>query len=244
VTQSHSLLLAGQPVHYRLRRSPRRTIGFVISHDGLVVTAPDRVSLREIEGALQEKSGWILSKLAAWADRPPRRELAFETGDILPWLGGELRLQVEPRGVRTTLRREGDRVMVTVDPEATGPLRRRAIGAALIRHYKREGEHFMTPRVEAFAARLDRSVRKVVVRDQKSRWGSCAPDGTIRLNWRLMGFPEPLVDYVCAHEAAHLVEPNHSAAYWRTVERLMPDWRLHRAAMRRDADLWVWTQDA
>tara|TARA_R110002051_G_scaffold114257_9_gene187099 strand:+ start:22576 stop:23310 length:735 start_codon:yes stop_codon:yes gene_type:complete len=244
VTQSHSLLLGGQVVPYRLQRSARRTIGFGISHDGLTVTAPAHVSLREIEGALQEKSHWILSKLAAWAARPQRRELAFETGEVLPWLGGELVLRVEPRGIRTTLRREGERVLVTVDPEATGALRRRAISAALIRHYKREGERFMTPRVEAFAAQLDRPVRKVVIRDQKRRWGSCAPDGTIRLNWRLMGFPEALVDYVCAHEAAHLVEANHSAAFWRTVERVMPDWCLHRDAMRRDADLWVWTHGA
>ncbi len=241
MTESHSLWLDGQEVRYRLQRSARRTIGFGISHDGLTVTAPARVSRGEIEAALQEKSHWILSKLAAWAERPKPRELAFETGDILPWLGGELVLRVEPRGIRTTLRRDGERVLVTVDPEATGALRQRAISAALIRHYKREGERFMTPRVEAFAARLDRPVRKVVIRDQKRRWGSCAADGTIRLNWRLMGFPEALIDYVCAHEAAHLVEPNHSAAFWRTVERVMPDWQLHRAAMRRDADLWLWT---
>ena len=240
MTQPAQIRLNDLDIAYRLRRSPRRTIGFVISNDGLTVTAPARVSVREIEAALQAKSGWILSKLDAWAKRPRRRELAFVTGEILPWLGGELRLQVEPRGIRTTLRREGDRVLVTVDPQAQGELRKRAVGAALIRHYKREGEAFMAPRVAAFAARLERPVRKVVVRDQKSRWGSCAPDGTIRLNWRLMGFPEALVDYVCAHEAAHLVEANHSAAYWRTVERVMPDWRVHRAAMKRDADFWTW----
>ncbi len=238
--QPARIRLGDQEIAYGLRRSHRRTIGFVISHEGLVVTAPARVALREIEAALQEKSGWILSKLEAWEQRPRRRQLAFETGEALPWLGSELYLQVEPRGIRTTLRRDGDRVLVCVDPDVAGDLRRRAINAALIRHYKRAGEVFMAPRVEAFAARLGRSVRKVVVRDQKNRWGSCAPDGTIRLNWRLMGFPEPLIDYVCAHEAAHLVEANHSPAYWRTVERVMPDWRLHRAAMKREADLWTW----
>jgi len=241
MTQQARIRLDDHEIAYSLLRSSRRTIGFVINKDGLTVTAPQRVGVREVEGALQEKSRWILSKLAAWAERPQRRELAFETGETLPWLGGELRLQVEPRGIRTTLRRDGDRVLVTVDPEAGGELRRRAIAGALTRHYKREGERFMRPRVEAFAARLERSVRKVVIRDQKRRWGSCAPDGTIRLNWRLMGFPEILVDYVCAHEAAHLVEANHSPAFWRTVERLMPDWRVHRAEMRRAAELWTWS---
>ena len=241
MTQQARIRLDDHEIAYSLLRSSRRTIGFVINKDGLTVTAPQRVGVREVEGALQEKSRWILSKLAAWAERPHQRELAYESGEILPWLGGELRLQVEPRGIRTTLRREGDRVLVTVDPQAGGELRRRAIAAALMRHYKREGEQFMRPRVEAFAAQLGRPVRKVVIRDQKSRWGSCAPDGTIRLNWRLMGFPEILVDYVCAHEAAHLVEANHSPAFWRTVERLMPDWRVHRAEMRRAAELWTWS---
>lgn len=237
----HTIQLGGRDVVYALQRSARRTIGFVISHEGLVVTAPARLALREVERALQEKSGWILSKLTAWEARPQQRELVFQTGEILPWLGGELALQVEPRGVRTTLRRAGDRVLVTVDPQVEGELRRRAIGSALMRHYKREGEAFMVPRVEAFAARLGRPVRKVVIRDQKRRWGSCASDGTIRLNWRLMGFPEPLIDYVCAHEAAHLAEPNHSAAFWAVVEGLMPDWREHRAEMRTNSHLWVWS---
>ncbi|WP_417485035.1 M48 family metallopeptidase [Maricaulis salignorans] len=240
MTQTGRIRLGDKDIPYALRRSTRRTIGFVINRDGLSVTAPQRVSVRDIEAALQEKSHWILGKLAAWAERPHQRELAYVTGEILPWLGGELELQVEPRGIRTTLRRDGDRVLVTVDPEASGELRRRAIASALMRHYKREGEHFMRPRVEAFATRLERPVRKVVIRDQKRRWGSCAPDGTIRLNWRLMGFPENLVDYVCAHEAAHLVEHNHSPAFWKTVERIMPDWRIHRDEMRRAADLWTW----
>ncbi|WP_417469790.1 M48 family metallopeptidase [Maricaulis sp.] len=239
--QTARIRLGDQEVGYSLSRSSRRTIGFTINRDGLAVTAPQRVSVREIEGALQQKSHWILSKLDAWAERPRQRELAYETGETLPWLGGELRLQVEPHGVRTTLRRDRDRVLVTVDPQAAGALRQRAINAALVRHYKREGERFMTPRVEAFAAQLGRTVRKVVIRDQKRRWGSCAADGTIRLNWRLMGFPEVLIDYVCAHEAAHLVEPNHSAAFWNTVARLMPDWKLHREQMRREADLWTWS---
>ncbi|MAK64650.1 MAG: hypothetical protein CMF75_07930 [Maricaulis sp.] len=77
-----------------------------------------------------------------------------------------------------------------------------------------------------------------MIRDQKRRWGSCASDATIRLNWRLMGFPEELIDYVCAHEAAHLVQPNHSPAYWRVVESLMPDWQERRNRMRAEADLW------
>lgn len=234
-----SIELSGQRVDFTLKRSRRRTIGFTISHDGLVVTAPMRVSRREIDAALAEKSRWILSKLAKWAERPKPRELAFESGEHLPWLGGELDLVIEERGVRTRIREGEGALIVSVDPELSGELRTRTIRSALIRHYKRAGEALMTPKIRAYAGELDRDVRKVIVRDQKRRWGSCAPDGTIRMNWRLMGFPVELIDYVCAHEAAHLVEANHSPAYWRVVESLMPDWKPRRQRMRDEADRWV-----
>jgi predicted metal-dependent hydrolase len=137
------------------------------------------------------------------------------------------------------VRRAGDRLVLKADPSLTGELRSRTLTGALQRFYKREGEALLAPKVEAYAAALGKPVRKVIVRDQKRRWGSCAADATIRLNWRLMGFPEDLIDYVCAHEAAHLVEANHSPAYWRVVESLMPDWQVRRARMRDEADRWV-----
>ena len=235
----YSIELDGRSVAFTLRRSARRTIGFTISRDGLAVAAPRRASEREIRRALVTKSGWILSKLDDWAARPAAPELVLESGASLPWLGSELTLDLRGEGVRTTVRREGDRLILKHDPHLDGELRTRTLTKALQRFYKREGEALMAPKVEAYAARLGRPVRKVIVRDQKRRWGSCASDATIRLNWRLMGFPEALIDYVCAHEAAHLVEANHSPAYWRVVESLMPDWKPRRQQMRDEADRWV-----
>ena len=198
-----------------------------------------RVSEREIGRALESKAGWILTKLDDWTNRPARRELVLESGERLPWLGGELTLDIRGEGVRTTVRREEERLVIKAAPTLPGELRERTLNSALQRFYKREGEALMAPKVEAYAARLSRPVRKVIIRDQKRRWGSCASDATIRLNWRLMGFPEDLIDYVCAHEAAHLVQPNHSPAYWRVVEGLMPDWQDRRHRMRAEADRWV-----
>jgi predicted metal-dependent hydrolase len=236
---SRSIRLDGRDITYLLRRSDRRTIGFSISHEGLKVTAPRRVSDRDIERALTSKSGWILAKLDAWSARPAPRTLDLVDGALLPWLGGEISLRLDPTGVRTSVRRDEDGLVLRHDPDLSGELRARTLTAALQRFYTRQGQALMAPRVEAYAAQLGRPVRKVIVRDQKRRWGSCAADGTIRLNWRLMGFPEELVDYVCAHEAAHLVEHNHSPAYWRVVAALMPDWKARRDRMRRDVDRWV-----
>jgi len=234
-----TIILGGQPIDYTLKRTHRRSIGFTISHDGLTVTAPKRLAKRDIEHGLREKSHWVLSKLDDWAKRPKPRQIKFESGESLSWLGGELVLEMVQRGVRTTVRRSEGILQLSHDPALSGALKERTLKTALARFYKREGLALMAPKVEAYAEQLGRSVSKVSIRDQKRRWGSCAPDGTIRLNWRLMGFPESLIDYVCAHEAAHLVEANHSPAYWAVVSGLMPDWKARRKQMRDQADLWV-----
>jgi len=234
-----TIILGGQSIDYTLNRTQRRSIGFTISHDGLTVTAPKRLAKREIEHGLREKSHWVLTKLADWSKRPKPRQIRFETGEALPWRGGEMALEMVPRGVRTIVRRSDDGVVLSHDPALAGPLKERTLKTALVRFYKREGLALMAPKVEAYAKQLNRAVSQIVVRDQKRRWGSCAPDGTIRLNWRLMGFPEELIDYVCAHEAAHLVEANHSPAFWAVVESLMPDWKARRKHMRDEADRFV-----
>lgn len=237
--EHRQVILSHQMVAYTLKRSNRRTIGFAISQDGLSVTAPHFVGQGEIEDALRSKSRWILSKLDKWAERPAAQELSFVTGETLPWLGGMRELVVEEKGVRTRTRMTPGRVHISIDPELEGDLRKSTLRNGLARLYKAEGHKLMAPKVEAYAGQLGKRVARTIVREQKSRWGSCAPDGTIRLNWRLMGFPEPLIDYVCAHEAAHLVEANHSPAYWAVVERLMPDWKARRKSMREDAHLWT-----
>jgi predicted metal-dependent hydrolase len=236
---SETILIGERELVFKLRRSGRRTIGFAIDHDGLTVSAPLRLARREIDRAILGKSGWILGKLAKWADRPASRKFDFETGARLPWLGGAIPLTMIDGKIRTQVTGDAQGVCVKTDPTISGALKRRAVEAGLIRYYKREGLKLMGPKVETYAERLERSVRKVLICDQKRRWGSCASDSTIRLNWRLMGFPEELIDYVCAHEAAHLVEPNHSAAYWRVVEGLVPDWKARRKRMRDEAEQWL-----
>jgi predicted metal-dependent hydrolase len=239
MSEARTITLDGRDLVYQLKRSRRRTIGFAISHDGLAITAPMRLSQREIDRALASKSAWVWTKLDTWAQKPAPQAFKFLTGEALPWLGGTIPLQVEDGKVRTLVSERDGVIRVSVDPHVGHTLRTRAIRAGLIRYYKRVGLKLMAPKVDAYAATLGRDVRKVLICDQKSRWGSCAADGTVRLNWRLMGFPEDCIDYVCAHEAAHLVEPNHSAAYWAVVETLIPDWKDRRKRMRDAAGLWA-----
>lgn len=235
-----TIFLADQRVDYQIKRSHRRTIGFSVSEKGLAVTAPHFVSKCEVEAALSRKSDWILKKLAKWADRPAAPELAFVDGETLPWLGGARDLYVRREGVRTRVVDAGEAIEVRVDPDLSGDLLKSTIRNGLVRFYKREGLRLMQPITQRHARSLGRDVRKVIVREQRSRWGSCAADGTIRLNWRLMGFPHEVIDYVCAHEAAHLVHANHSRAFWETVERVCPDWRIQREYLKTNSYVHVY----
>lgn len=226
--------LAGRTVEYRLVRSPRRrTLALSIDEFGLRVLAPARAQRGWIDRALVDKSHWILAKLDARAARP-QSDFNLTTGGVLPFLGGDLPVRIEAleRGVRTRSTHGEDGLLIAVDPLAEGLIRDNAARSGLKRFFKSEAERRFTPIVARHAAVLGRPAPKVMVRDQKRRWGSCDSQGVIRLSWRLMAAAPDLIDYVCAHEAAHLEEMNHSPAFWAVVARLMPDWKQRRKAMK------------
>lgn len=229
-----TLDIGGQPVEYRLVRSPRRrTLTLSIDETGLRVLAPASARAGWIDRVLDEKSDWIAVKLAKWSSRPAP-DFDFRTGGTLPFLGQDMAVTVAPleRGVRTRVTLEDRQLLVGVDPEADGVIRENAVRSGLKRFFKAEAERQFAPLVARHAEALGRPTPKVVVRDQKRRWGSCDSKGVIRLSWRLAAAPPDLIDYVCAHEVAHLVEMNHSPAFWAVVEKLMPDWKIRRKGMK------------
>jgi predicted metal-dependent hydrolase len=90
---------------------------------------------------------------------------------------------------------------------------------------KREAKRDLTAASRRYAASLGVAIKRVTVRDQVSRWGSCTADGALSFSWRLILAPPYVLDYLAAHEVAHLIEMNHSRAFWRVVARICPDWR-------------------
>lgn len=224
-----STMLCEQPVHYELRRSRRRTIGFVIDDRGLRVTAPRWVPMGEIERALQEKARWILRKLVEWRAHEARRErvaIRWHDGAALRFLGATLTLSVDPgaRGVA----RDGDVLRVGLPPRAGEEQLRDRVQSWL----QARAREVFAERIPVFAERLGRTPSRWALSSARTRWGSCTPDGAIRLNWRLVHFPMEIVDYVIAHELAHLRELNHGPRFWSTVGELFPDFERARAWLR------------
>jgi predicted metal-dependent hydrolase len=229
------VLLGGELYHFRLRRSRRRTIGFQIDDRGLTVSAPRWVSLRAIEEAILEKERWIRSKLAQWQDwraRHGARRLQWLDGAVLPYLGEELTLRLRApdtgaaaKAVRVA--RELHVALAAGAPEAE-------VRSAVQDWFREEATRILGDRLRLLAARG--VVRPFTWRlsSARTQWGSCNEDGRIRLNWRLLFFPIPVIDYVVAHELAHLTELNHGPGFWQEVKRLLPDFQAARDRIKEE----------
>ena len=233
-TALRSAQLDGQEVRYRLQRSRRRPIGFVIDARGLTVTAPARTPLAEIDQALLQKSRWIARKLIEWRDWAQRRDaraVRWVDGGTLELLGDALTLSVQP-GARTRVARDGALLRVTLPGPATAPGLEAPLRDASERWLKAQAKAVFTQRLAAFEREHGVRPARWTLSSARTRWGSCSSAGAIRLNWRLVHFPLPIVDYVIAHELAHLSELNHGPRFWQRVEQLYPDWQRARRWLR------------
>lgn len=227
------LSLDGTDIAFQVARSRRRkTIGLKVGEDGLVVTLPASVGLHHAERAVLEKQAWVLDRLEKAAKRV-RPDLRGVSGEPIGWLGAELELIVSAhKQARTRLDQTATQLNVFVDETLQGEDRARTVVRAVQRWRRQAALELMAPKLEDYADRLGARRPKVSIREQKARWGSCSEDGSIRMNARLVHFAEPLVDYVCAHEACHLVVMDHSARFHRLMGQIMPDHRERRRALR------------
>jgi predicted metal-dependent hydrolase len=211
------------PLDYRLRRARRRTIGFLIDDAGLTVSAPRWVSLREIEAAILEKERWIRRKLGEWRELRATRTAApmrFVDGASLPYLGGTLHLRTGTGAPAS--HRAGDTLHLALPGQAGEAQVRDAVQGWL----QGEARQVIGERVAVLAQRIPADSRVPLVSwalsSARSQWGSCTHDGRVRLNWRLIHFSVPVIDYVIAHELAHLRELNHSRRFWQALGELLP----------------------
>jgi predicted metal-dependent hydrolase len=220
-------IAGSEVVEYRLRRARRRTIGFQIDDDGLTVSAPRWVTLREIEAAITEKARWIGNKQREWhAWREKRRlpQVFFADGAALPYLGGSLVLRLRAEVGSTRLHEPLRELHVALPHEASEAQIRDAVQSWL----QGEASRILAQRIERFADRIGPKFTGWRLSSARSQWGSCTHDGRVRLNWRLVHFALPVIDYVVAHELAHLRELNHSPRFWQAVEQLLPGFEAAR----------------
>lgn len=223
------LALAGKLVAYTIKRSARRrAISILVDEEGLRVGVPWDASQNAIERLLQTHAEWVLRKLDEWQARraAPRR---WADGEGLMLLGLPLTLKLVPGPRSVQLR--GAELLVGVPAAAHPPVSRQV-------HEWLQGEALrcLRERVEHYRRLLGIELApQVKLSNARTRWGTCHASGRIHLNWRLIQMPPRFVDYVVAHEVAHLVEMNHSQRFWRALARMVPDYALRRKELRHEA---------
>ena len=226
-------VLHGMTVSFLFERSRRRSIGFMVGAEGLVVRAPSWVTLREVDAAVQEKGAWIVAKLQQFKQRQTeqfQQAIEWTHGAHVPFLGGTVQLCVLERG--TPLHEASpdvQRLPVSVPPGASTTQVREVAEAWL----KKQARTLFEQRLRHFAPLLGVRWSKLSLSSASTRWGSARSDGHIRLNWQLIHLPVSQIDYVVVHELAHLREMNHSPRFWETVGEVMPDYAQRRKALKQ-----------
>jgi predicted metal-dependent hydrolase len=212
------------PLPYRLVRRKRRTIALSVDHDGITAVAPRWVTLGEIEAFIRIKERWLRKRLAEAVLRDP---FEWRAGARLAWLGGEVTL--EPDMSATTPCLDGDKLRVALSADSAPESWRETVIAWM----RAEALALFRERAGRLAPLLGVQAPPIRLSNSKSQWGSCSASGRVLLCWRLSHLPLPLVDYVVAHELAHLVQLNHSRRFWTLVERLCPDYAAARKELNR-----------
>lgn len=232
--------LNNQTVRFVLKRSSRKSIGLRISDEGLIITAPTWATKARIDEALIQKADWITRKLLERSARLAQQAMShtvWQEGGKLPYLGVPITLQLNPLLSEMVFSGDvsapmpADRLCLHLESNADSQRVQDLCHIWLQQQAKRD----LTLRLQHFLEKCNygSSFSKLRLASPAKRWGSCSSNGTIMLNWRLIHFTPAIIDYVVAHEVAHLKEMNHSQHFWQEVERLLPDFYRARQQLKQ-----------
>ena len=215
--------LRGRDVSLRVRKSRRaRHVSLRIDEKrgGVDLILPRAVTRDDGMTFVHHKAAWILREIDALPPRVP-----FADGAVLPLLGTDYRIRHRPDARGTVWVEDG-----SINVAGRAPHVQRRVADWLKRRARQE----IARRAAAAARKIDKRVNRLSLRDTRSRWGSCSEEGHLSFSWRLILAPEAVLDYVIAHEVAHLEELNHSPRFWRLVSALCPDNKVPRHWLKRN----------
>lgn len=233
--QTEHLLLDGRPHPVRVRETRRRTMGLYVFPDGRVeIRVPKGTPRHQAIAFARGREAWLRDTLSGLPETLPTPR--YENGARHPYLGEALTLHVRRGRTRRAVRQE-DRLWLRVtDPD--DPVR---VEHALREWYRTRARTVFTERLAHWYPTVGLPPSRMPglrIRAMRSRWGSCSSRGGINLNLWLIRAPLACIDYVVVHELAHLLEFNHSPRFYAEMDRMMPDWRNHRRALRDHQREW------
>jgi predicted metal-dependent hydrolase len=220
------------PFTYALVRSARRrSLSIEISRAQVVVRAPYFVAEADVEKFVQAKSIWVQEKLAQQAQQVsviPQR--TYSSGSELPFFGATLTLVIN-RQAQANVVQLGSQLLVGLSSRSRLSDEEQARRLVSL-WYQRQALYFLTLKTDAAVRILGVKYTALTLKVTRSKWGHCTARGAIQYNWHIFLAPEPIVDYLVAHEVCHLRHHNHSPAFWQLVATLCPDFKKHRAWLK------------
>lgn len=228
----HVIEYGSRRIPYRLRRSDRKRLRIVVKPD-LTVTAdaPRSFSALEVAEAVQSKAKWVAKQVASFEDfHPLPTPHKFISGETFVYLGRQYRLKVV-EGEKSPGKLRGRYLHVTVPDKKSSSTVRNAVDA----WYRTRADEVFRRYLETcmkVASRHGIKEPTLVIRDMRTRWGSCSASGRVTLNLKLIQAPVHCVEYVIMHELCHLAHHDHSPAFYRILTRCMPDWEKRREVLR------------
>ncbi|GAB1580291.1 M48 family metallopeptidase [Phyllobacterium phragmitis] len=227
MTDDRAYEVAGRTLPLRVVENPRATrltLRIEAGGKGLRVTIPPGLPAREVERFLSRHQGWIEARIAKLPDRPTVRP-----GIKIPIRGvPHLIVHESGRGtVKQAAGEDGTRMLIVYGDRLHLPRR-------VADFLKREARRDMEALVARHTASVGRRAKAVRYKDTKSRWGSCTSDGVLSFSWRIAMAPSPVINYLVAHEVAHLIEMNHGPKFWKLCNELCPDTDRCKAWLKRN----------
>ena len=227
-------------VAYAIRRSAwrKKTVAVMVGSTGSVLlVAPEHFTTSRLDAVVRRKAAWIVERLRhVLSHDPPLSPREFVSGESVLYLGRHYRLKVHRRETGDAKLRGG---WLHV-PVPAGAEQMAHVRAALVSWFRRHAAERLPQRVAAWRSRAGVAMPRVVIADQQKRWGSCDPNCTIRLNWRIIQAPMRLVDYVVIHELVHLRDRGHGRDYWRALAKAIPDYERRREDLRERGVVLAW----
>lgn len=215
-------------IDYSLKRSRRKSIGLIVDRQGLRINAPLYVLPAQIDAILQQKADWITNKLEQWQQKQDL-PLPWTRDAIYPLLGEPWRIALKSTGEIDMARQS-----IHETPQLSAiELTPRQIETFVMAWYHQQAIICFKQRIDSYAQKLNLPPPPFRLSQAKTRWGSCSSRGFISLNWCLIQLPLHLIDYVVAHELSHLIEMNHSKAFWIVVGSVYPGYRAARRELKQ-----------
>lgn len=214
-----------------IRTSRSKSVDVRVEEGAVSIVVPKGLTSDRITKILDDKQRWIKNKIHLQRDVMPVSKKDYVSGESFSYLGRNYRLKVN-RGHFKPVKLVQGRLVVTVPNGIEQP---HVIRNALVRWYKHHAELKLQEKAKRYAAIIGVEPTSIGIKSFKSRWGSCSAKGKVDFNWTVIMAPNRYVDYVVVHELCHLIYHDHSAQFWKQVERVVPDYQDCREWLKVNA---------